>query len=326
MKKVNEVRHLLYIPIIFRHQYYRILNIKFFNKLKSEKKPQIIEFEKLREVYLEKYKSVSKYPLRKYVTDTWKDFNKMMESVLLPQPRLNFLENPFIIFSMFMTKGGDLMKTQVKYIEKKFGKNLLKSVLKEDVIGTPIIMDRKYLSSHNKINMLYHLARYKEKTGIDPASFSSIVEWGGGYGGLASILIRMRKKPFTYICIDTPLIITLQWLYLASIFGKKSVNFISKPSMKIVKNKINFVPVSLIEKIKITGDMFISTWALSESSKYSHELVNRKKWFGAKHLLLGFQKNASAFEGPERIGKYAKKIGAEIEPVGLYPDNYYAFK
>ncbi len=327
MKKISEVELLLYLPIIVRQKAYQLFGTRELRSILEKKEYQRENFTKLAVLYESKYRQSSKYPLGKYVTQTWTDFNNRMKTALLPVPKFNFLNDPFIIFSMFMTKGGRLMKDQLAYIEKAFGKKTCKDVLEEDAVGEPLIMNKKYLTSHNRVNMLYHLARFQKTTGKKISNFNSIVEWGSGYGGLVAIIKRLRSpKPLTYVCIDTPLILCLQWLYLGSIFGPKNVVVLFKPNDKIVKNKINLIPVSLLKKISFKTELFISTWALSESSKKSHETVAAVKWFGAKHILIGYQKNSSAFEGPERVGKLVTLSQGKIEPVGLFPNNYYAFK
>lgn len=326
MKKIFEVQGILYLPIIVRREIYRFFGKDQYSKLLSEKKAQVDNFSVLAGSYKNMYLLANKYPFSKYVTGTWSDFNQKMKAALLPKPKFNFLNNPFIIYSMYMTKGGRLMKNELAYLEKKYSVKFLKQTLKEDIVGSPLIMNRKYLTSHNRINMLYHLARFENSTSVKISRFRTITEWGSGFGGMVAVIKRFINKPVTYICIDTPLIVCLQWLYLGSIFGLKSVKLITNPKDKIEKNKINLIPVSLASKFKYRSDLFISTWALSESSKSSHNLVRDKKWFGAKHLLIGYQRNCDFFEGPERVGKFAVESGAKIEPVSLFPDNYYAFK
>jgi len=249
-----------------------------------------------------------------------------MESTFLPLPPFNFLMNSLVMYSMVMTKGGRLMDKQIAFIEKTFGKKLIKEVLKEDLVGTPMVINKKYLSSHNRIHQLYHLARYETETGNRISDNKTIVEWGGGYGNMIAVIKRLITKPVTCICIDTPLFLCLQWLYLSSIFGSSKVNLISKPGQPILRNKINLIPVSLLEKNPFKCDLFISNWALSESSDTSQKLVAKKKWFGAKHLLVGYQDNCRAFEQAKGVGKMVEEAGGIVEEINLLPSNYYGFK
>ena len=74
------------------------------------------------------------------------------------------------------------------------------------------------------------------------------------------------------------------------------------------------------------ADIFISTWALSESSKFSQDYVVEKRWFGAKHLMFAYQKSNRRLPDAQRLGRLAKMDGATILPVSLIQNNYYAFR
>ena len=283
-------------------------------------------FNKFRTQFSTIYKQISRFPLGKYVTPTWKDFNQSLESVFLPVPKLNFLMNSLVMYSMVMTKGGAIMEKQIDFIKKVFGKKIAKIILMEDLVGSPMVTNKKYLSSHNRIHQAYHLARYESETGNKIKKNKVIVEWGAGYGNMVVVIKRLVAMPLTYVCIDTPLFISLQWLYLSSIFGIDKINVISSTDQKIIKNKINLIPVSLLEKIDLKCDLFITNWALSESSRISQNLVRDQKWFGAKHLLVGYQSNCQAFEQAEGVGKMVEVAGGKVEEIDLLPSNFYAFK
>ena len=260
------------------------------------------------------------------MTPTWNDFNLKIAAIFLPLPPFDFLSKPLLMYSMVMAKGGNLMAQELRHIEKTFPRKIIKRVLKEDPVGCPIVINREYLTSSNRIHQLYHLARYESDTGSHIAENRVIAEWGGGYGNMVVIVKRLIFKPVTYICIDTPLFVAIQWLYLSTIFGPDEVNLIFRPGQKIKPQKINLLPVSLLTKIFFKCDLFISNWALSESSVISQKLVDRRKWFGAKHLLLGFQGKCDAFKKSERVGQMVQRSGGFTEEINLLPSNYYGFK
>ena len=123
---------------------------------------------------------------------------------------------------------------------------------------------------------MYHIAKYEDVTGNKIDSMNTILEWGGGYGNMAKILSRLSGQK-TYILVDSPTILTLQWLYLSSVFSPDSVNVITSDNKEIVKGKFNLVPTSCIEILDhINIDMFISTWALSESAQAAKDFVIEK--------------------------------------------------
>ena len=141
----------------------------------------------------------------------------------------------------------------------------------------------------------------------------------------AKIYKRFSKK-ITYIIIDIPIFTCLQWLYLSSIFGEKNVNLIKNISDNIENEKINLIPVVFIENYNLNGDLFISTWALSESNEYSQELVIKKNWFNAPHLLLAQGSPSNSTPYNLYIGNYAKQMDINLEIISFLPNCSYGYR
>ena len=142
----------------------------------------------------------------------------------------------------------------------------------------------------------------------------TIVEWGGGYGCMAKIIMRINSE-ITCIIIDLPLVSCIQNNYLVELFGKDHVNLILSTKNKIKENKINILPLGLIKSFKLKTDMFISTWALSESSKYSQDYVRKNNFFGAKNILMAYSKGSETFPRPIEIEKDLINRGAILKKV-----------
>src|SRR3989344_1465315 len=213
--------------------------------LHFEKQKQKILYEKLKTDFNKLYKKIKRYPIRTYVTPFWQDSNKKMERVLLPYPAFDFFNNPNLLFLMFMTSGGNLLKKELNYLENKIKKPFLKKIIREEYFGSSLILNREYISSHNSIHHLYHLLKYEERTGKKLSNNMSIVEWGGGYGNLAKIFRRYTKRRTTYIIVDTPLFSCMQWLYLSIALGSDEVSIISNPNEKIINGRVNISPLGL---------------------------------------------------------------------------------
>lgn len=273
----------------------------------------------------EKYQQLKKYNLDRYTTPLWQKYNAKLEKALLPRPPFSFLQDPIIMMTMFDTAGGQALKKELAFLEKKINNKKLKMLLKEDYVGNPLLLNSSYLTSHTSIRHLYHLIKFLDVSGANLTQIKTIIEWGGGYGNLVKILKRLMVKPCTYIIIDTPLLSCLQWLYLGTVLGKEAVNLLLDGKGSIQINKINLLPVSLLAQYSIKGDLFISTWALSESSKYSQDYVVKHNWFQAKHLLLAYQENRTGLFDPVRVGKLAAEKRAVIQEVEFLPGNHYAF-
>lgn len=311
---------------ILRNKYFRIRFRSEHIKLARMKKNQRKKFDGLKRYFYERYNRLSIYNIDRFMTPLWKEFNSKVEKTFLPYPSFHFLNDPTIMVSMFATAGGDWMKKELNFLKERIDEQKLKRVLEEDYVGEPLILDHSYLTSHTVIHHFYHLVKFLTATKTKVESVNTIVEWGGGYGSLIRILKKFKISPTTYIVIDTPLFSCLQWLYLSTIYGGKEVNLIVSENDKIIDKKINLLPICFLKDFKLKADMFISTWALSESSKYSQDYVLEKNWFDADHILLAYQDNPSGLFDPARVGKLAVKKGAFIEDMEHLPGNHYAFK
>ena len=262
-----------------------------------------------------------------FLVPFWKNINKQMEKDLKPQPPLDFLNLPQIKNTMFVSPSDEWEKTELSFVKNHAGSQFF-SLSKEDYIGKPVFMgDDKVRTSTNTVHHLYHIFRFLQETKASLGSINSVVEWGGGYGNQAKLWRRLQKNESTYTIIDTALFCTIQWLYLTSIFGPKTVNLLERRGDKIKKGKINIVPLALLDETSIKGDLFLSTWGLSESMASAQDyVINRRKWFGTSRLLIGFQDSTPDLKHASRLGELSKEEGAKIIDIKFIPNNHYAFK
>jgi len=67
------------------------------------------------------------------------------------------------------------------------------------------------------------------------------------------------------------------------------VNLVRTPRDPILDRRINLVSLPFLDTLNtMSPDLFVSTFALSESSQYAQEFVVSRNWFNAKHLLLAY--------------------------------------
>ena len=299
---------------------------KYQKQLSALKYYQFEKFGDLSERFADFYYKINNYDISRFTTPLWEKYNKLLERMFLPRPPFAFLRIPTIKNTMFVSIGGNWMREEIDFLEKKVSGEKLKSLLLEDYCGDPILSSSKYMASHNSIHHLYHLIRFSEK--VDLKTINNIVEWGGGYGNTAKIFKRLNDNNITYTIIDTPLFGCMQWIYLATIFGDEQINFITEPGQDIKSNKINLLPICFLENYDLKGKLFIAEWSLSESSKYSQDYVESCNFFESKHLLLAYQESSDRVPYANRVGTIAEKKGAEIERIDFLPGsgNYYAFK
>lgn len=272
------------------------------------------------------YASLCKQNIDKYMTGVWEDYNSGLEALLLPLIPIDFLSKRDIAGSMFVNAGGAWLEEQVTYLEKHIQATQLKRILRESRPGFPAIINTKYKTSHNSIHHLYHLIRYEAECKESLLRDIMVVEWGGGYGNLAKLYTRLNPYIFTYVIIDTPLFITLQHAYLGSVLGQESINLITKRSDKIINGKVNLLPVGLLEQYNLNADAFISTWALSESSKYAQDYVAKKKFFNADQILIAHQDSSNELPAADRVAKLAARQSASSYEMKFLPGNHYVFK
>lgn len=297
-----------------------------YNFITKTKSYQFNNYELLKGKFSGIYHNLRKFDIQKFTTPLWDKYNNNIETAILPFPLFSFLNHPVIRVTMFLTSHVKWIKEELKFIEKKYNFNELRSLLLEDYIGMPEISNLRYGTSNTTIHHFYSICKFLDITKCALNEINTIVEWGGGYGNMAKILLRMINKKITYIIIDTPTFSCIQWLYLSSIFGIDNVNLIEKLNEKIKPQKINLLPVCFIVQYKLNTDMFISTWALNESSKNSQDFVVENNWFNAKHFLLAYEEGSETYPFSHRLNKFAVNLGLEIEKIKHLPGGSYAFK
>jgi len=321
-----------FMPVILRIFY----NLRTFfslllmivpqTRLARKKKYQVTQFNNLKKNFTLFYNNLGQKGIDDFVTPFYRTYNSRMEKILLPFPPFSFLRTPEIMRVMFASFGGRALKEELSFLESKLSQDRLKFLLEEEYIGAPVLLNSTYLTSHNSIHHLYHLVKFMEKTQCSLSGIKTIVEWGGGYWNIARIIKRFKgDEPTTIIIIDTPLFSCLQWLYLATVLGEEQVNLLKKTGEKICEGKINLLPLSLLRGQNISADLFLSTWALDESSRYSLDFVVEHDWFGAKHLLLAYLDSSCVSTIALQLSQAAMAKGAVIEDIKFLPDNCYAF-
>jgi hypothetical protein len=220
-----------------------------------------------------------------YAWDEWSEKIRTSFNRAIP---IYFLHQKNICYTMVYGNYNidNLQKNKVEQIKNTFGNANVKKMLRESILGIPIIVNLKYLTSNNTIHQAYHLSSYSLLTGFNIINSNKIVEWGGGYGCMAR-LIRKVNQFCTYIIIDLPELCILQYIYLISIFGESEVNILNGKS-DIIENKINIIPsdyfIQLKPNFKTTA--FISNWAITESSKEYQDFVLDSDFFSAEKILI----------------------------------------
>jgi len=149
-----------------------------------------------------------------------------------------------------------------------------------------------------------------------------IVEWGGGYGNMARIVRKVRSD-VTYIIIDLPELLSLQYIYLYSVEGPESVRTVGEDG-RIERGKVNLLDSrrACLGNPKIRCDAFLSTWALTESPLQVQSAVAGEKFFGAEKMLFAYNRNDGNIM-PGLLGEFGL---LEHEDDLLGSDHRYAYR
>jgi len=305
---------------------WRLGYIRSQYKLRRRKASQKPVFLSLRGSFASTYRTLSAHPITQFVTPPWHHYNSRVERAFLPVPPFDFLLNPVVMETMFVTRGGVCLHEELRLLQSACSRDVLTRVLEEDYAGCPIIYNSDYCTSHNSIHHLYHAVRYQHETQSDLSNVNTVIEWGAGYGNFAKLLCRYAQRQMTYVMIDTPLFSCIQWLYLSSTQGTESVVLHDKPGMPIQAGKFNLVPLAFVKDRPLRGDLFVSTWALSESSRFAQDFVAERNWFDCGKLLLAFQESTANLPDAGRIRELAKAAGCSIHPITFMPGNSYALR
>jgi hypothetical protein len=244
-----------------------------------------------------------------YVRPDWAERNAELERDLLPLPPPDFLRHPAIRYQMFVDHR--VLADELPYVRANLADEAL---LAEDPVGAPPTVstsDSGIQTSSNTVHQLYHLLRYEEATGRRIREAGTIVEWGGGFGSLMRLVVRMHGGEPTCIVIDTPIFSALQWLYLSAVLGEDRVVLHEAGPVRPDGGRVNIVPIGLVKDMVVEADMFISNWALNESTPAAQHDVVARRWFGAHTLLL-------AMHAGDPLTDVAIALGARAVPLGTF--------
>jgi hypothetical protein len=220
-----------------------------------------------------------------YVRSDWAERNAQLARDLLPVPPADFLCHPAIAFQMMM--GERIVPHELPYVRERLGDDAL---LAEDAVGSPPtvpVPGTHIRTSPNTVHQLHHLLRFEDATGRRIRDAGTVVEWGGGFGSLMRLLVRLHGGEPTCVVIDTPVFSALQWLYLSAVLGEDRVVLHHRRGpVRPEPGRVNVVPIGLVRDLDVDADLFISNWALNESMPAAQRDVVARKWFGAESLLL----------------------------------------
>lgn len=176
----------------------------------------------------------------------------------------------------------------------------------------------------NSVHHLYHLERFEKATGRKIGKMKSVVEFGGGYGNMARAVANSGAVEACSI-IDLLLFSCVQYVFLCAVAGKERVALCNGPGGEDPVHTL--YPLSLMDSAKdLRAERFLSTWALSESTRAAYGMVAGRDWFGAASLLMAYNDKWKPWNDGE-LPKLLEGGGWRviIEPISFLPESFYIF-
>lgn len=257
----------------------------------------------------------------------WRAYNAGIAQQLVPSPPFDFLRRPPLTPNVYWDAYDSVISSELQGAVRQLRSMNLDptSFLRENAVGGPWMYDRKYLTSSVLIHHLMHVLFLSDSTGVHPAQVRRVVEWGGGYGSLARILFRFHPD-VEYVILDTPLMMAVQWLFLSTVLGPDRVLLPNTGSETSAAGRVRLQDASSYETEGAPVDLFISTFALSESPPSLIERVEERNWFDAKHLWLAYTPTNPGFPQWKDVESGAVRSGARVVPHPYRKVDRYAWR
>ena len=247
----------------------------------------------------------------------WQNKSKPLHQLIHDQPNKIFLSHPTIQGTM-VRRGYE----RAQEYEESFLDNHTNTYVQEllhqyheTYFGGQKCECKHYDWTVNTLGQMYYLMKALTFDNTQNRHAPShIVEFGGGFGNLARIA-KLLFPNITYIIIDLPEICAIQSLYLRETVDSKILVHTTVPPIWEA-GAIHIVPIHLLPKITLPNtDLFISGFALTESTPYSQELVINKNFFNAfRCYIVGLAQSPKWISITPLIQAVKKEFSAQTSP------------
>jgi hypothetical protein len=296
-------------------------------RLERERPNQRRAFAALKSEFAGRYESVRGLSAAGFETEFWSRQFRALEGDVLPAPPFEFLKLPILARGMTLRLPPPELAEALGRLRAALPEKRFDALLTEDPVGGPPNLFLPDLTSHTQAHHMLDLLHYSDLTGARLDRLGLVVEWGGGYGGMAKLFRRFAATPPTYVIVDYPLMSCLQWLYLTTIFGARAVRLLDGPGAAVAPGAINLLPLSRLEagRPDLRADLFVSHFALNESSAAAVEFVVGARWFKARRLFLSCDRRR--FPEPSATLEAALKAdGARLAESNAKDGAFYAYR
>ncbi len=253
-------------------------------------------------------------------------FSRRILNIIKNKQLLNFLQLGFIQQMFFIHNRLFIL---MELIELRLDKEwkLWRKLIEENKIGNPVRYFLYPKSSGNKIHQVYHLKKYKNFSKINFKKFDNVIEFGGGYGNMATIFYKINSK-LKYYIFDTYEVNLLQYYYLKKCNLDVGLGINNKNKIKLICN-LNDLKSVVKKTNKKNKNLFIANWSFSEVSL---NFRNKLSFIFNKYFyhILSFQKNFENINNLNYFKKFnevnlKKKLKSDIFKMKSKKNNFYLF-
>ena len=220
---------------------------------------------------------------QEFIHPMWVDARRQITHLVQKGVPYNFLRHPTIQTMFVRTGFGEPQQYELGYL-KRAERWISCLRYKEAQVGDPIIDCSELRMSANSLGMLYYFSRITEELGKE--SLNSVIEFGGGYGSLSRVFLNLLPKTPTYVIVDLPEMLALQYVFLHTSTSETQVIPHTASPLRLKEGCVNLVPVYLIREVGLLPDLFVSTFALSEATRHVQQIVIDKGFFSARSAYI----------------------------------------
>lgn len=196
-----------------------------------------------------------------------------------------FLDDPIIRPNMVRRGWSEPQLHEERYLRSRPPelRKLLMS-FRESRVGGPFLECQFMCCSATSLGHLYYIIRIAEAFPEVIEGRPALVEFGGGYGSFARGY-RLLMAPGAYAIVDFPEFLVLQQLYLR-LNGVECAMVRVPEEFNAKAGLVTLLPVHFLADTEVTGDLFVSHFALSETPTRLQELVARRRFFDCDALYV----------------------------------------
>jgi hypothetical protein len=227
-----------------------------------------------------------------FVHPVWEDARLQFEDFVGTGVPFDFLHRQIVRHMMYRTGFGALEEHELAAITE--GPDEIRRLCEsydESPVGMPIVDCESLGVSVSSLNKLYYFSRIAAAG----RSFSTIMDFGAGYGHMCHVFAQLIEPRPTFILVDLPELLALQYVFLKA-SGVPVVAHTTAGRTSITPGAANLVPIqSLVasDDGDLACDLFLSTFALSETPAPLQQLIAERRFFSASSLYVTGQQTTA---------------------------------